>query len=424
MLNQLDTLIAFALIMLLLSLLIMTVVQGANVLLQRRGRHLLWGVAQILKQMGADETSANAIAKRVLLHPAVSPSQMVYASAIRADELARLLREVMNDPSVCPANMRTADWYTRLVDTSATVSANSLEQITAQRAVDPQAMQVSLHTVVEALDAPIRQVLTNAGVQQADRTAEQLRDAVEMRLRATIADTRQTAADLKAWFNMIMDRTTESFVAWTRSITIAVSIVFCLMLQVDALEILEQLSTDKELRAKLVAQVEPTLEQAEGIIAPPNGANALGTQAIKNLHDKLKADPKTAGDAKLIENVPADLDTQEKGEMWLKQAVTDPAKQASIIKQYKDQFTALNEQQGAKVAAQETWIADQISKTQLTLFKDALCWKRYCEWRHWLGMIVAAFFLGLGAPFWFNTLRNLANLRPILASRVQPEREK
>jgi hypothetical protein len=53
---------------------------------------------------------------------------------------------------------------------------------------------------------------------------------------------------------------------------------------------------------------------------------------MKNVHDKLNSDPKTASDAALIANVPADLDTLEKGENWLKQTVTDPQKQASIIK--------------------------------------------------------------------------------------------
>jgi hypothetical protein len=42
----------------------------------------------------------------------------------------------------------------------------------------------------------------------------------------------------------------------------------------------------------------------------------------------------------------------------------------------------------------------------------------YREPRHLLGMFVTMALLSLGAPFWYNVLRQLANLRPVLAARV------
>jgi hypothetical protein len=39
------------------------------------------------------------------------------------------------------------------------------------------------------------------------------------------------------------------------------------------------------------------------------------------------------------------------------------------------------------------------------------------------GLLVAAALLSLGAPFWFNALKTLANLRPLVATREQKERE-
>ena len=41
--------------------------------------------------------------------------------------------------------------------------------------------------------------------------------------------------------------------------------------------------------------------------------------------------------------------------------------------------------------------------------------------KHLLGMLVTALFLSLGAPFWFNMLRNMSNLRPILAGKVDKD---
>jgi hypothetical protein len=42
--------------------------------------------------------------------------------------------------------------------------------------------------------------------------------------------------------------------------------------------------------------------------------------------------------------------------------------------------------------------------------------------KHLLGMFVSALFLSLGAPFWFNALRNMSNLRPILAGKVDEDK--
>jgi hypothetical protein len=36
-------------------------------------------------------------------------------------------------------------------------------------------------------------------------------------------------------------------------------------------------------------------------------------------------------------------------------------------------------------------------------------------WSHFWGMATSAALLSLGAPFWFNLLKTLSNLRPILA---------
>jgi hypothetical protein len=44
-------------------------------------------------------------------------------------------------------------------------------------------------------------------------------------------------------------------------------------------------------------------------------------------------------------------------------------------------------------------------------------------WSHLWGTLASAALLSLGAPFWFNALKTLSNLRPVVASREQKERE-
>jgi len=36
-------------------------------------------------------------------------------------------------------------------------------------------------------------------------------------------------------------------------------------------------------------------------------------------------------------------------------------------------------------------------------------------------VLMSALLLGLGAPFWFNLLKQLTNLRPLIAGKVEKE---
>jgi len=45
------------------------------------------------------------------------------------------------------------------------------------------------------------------------------------------------------------------------------------------------------------------------------------------------------------------------------------------------------------------------------------------SWLHFWGILASAALLSLGAPFWFNMLKTLSNLRPVLANKEQQERQ-
>jgi len=42
-------------------------------------------------------------------------------------------------------------------------------------------------------------------------------------------------------------------------------------------------------------------------------------------------------------------------------------------------------------------------------------------WQHFWGTLASAALLSLGAPFWFNLLKDLSNLRPTLAKKQAQE---
>jgi hypothetical protein len=83
------------------------------------------------------------------------------------------------------------------------------------------------------------------------------------------------------------------------------------------------------------------------------------------------------------------------------------------------QFQALAQRQFDDLSESRKQLLDQLEKTQLKLFDTPFDVSRYKEVRHLGGTIVAALLVSLGASFWFNMLRNLSNLRPIVAGRVE-----
>jgi hypothetical protein len=476
MLDQLDTLIAFALIMLLFSLLITTFVQAFNVVLQRRGFNLVWGVAQVLEQMGVNGNQAKAIAKKVLMYPALSPSRFlpVYAQAVRAGELAKVLGKVMPGvvyPNGVPAN--PPDWYvstlqaadslekriTHRVPDFNTLSAvlqalgaelgAQVSQVLTAPAVDPGQLQSAIlnalrtqasggfRTLREAVDSVAVQVVQELGraVNPAAAatgqpppanipTVPQVRQAIDSVFQTAFAAQMtalwQKAADFKTWFDIVMDRTSERFVAWTRWVTVIASFVFCLVLQVDGLDILKKLYTDKQLRATLVAQVDPTLKQAGDIMAL--ASTALGTDALRELESDLKA-------AGITEKIDSNLDTRAKGEKWLNDHIQDDETKKAVIKKYNEKFEALAQKRLDKLGAAQKDLLKKLDDSQLQLFPasgeiDIKAWfNDMKDWHHLGGILMAGLLLSLGAPFWFNMLKNLSNLRPILANRVDQQAE-
>ena len=95
-LTYVDTLIGFAGVMLLLSLLCTAVVQAVVSVLELRGRSLLWGITLLVGRVLPKLTEGErvAAARRVLRHPALSPDGAL-ATAIRAASL-RILPEVLD----------------------------------------------------------------------------------------------------------------------------------------------------------------------------------------------------------------------------------------------------------------------------------------------------------------------------------------
>src|SRR5579863_9824561 len=118
MLEQVDTAIAFAVVLLFLSLLVTTIVQTVSALLDLRGKNLERGLTTLFHQMSPDlrapasnsnwkkklaqplsaRTLGSQLADAVATHPSVAHT-FARAKAIRADELIAVLKDLCSDTS-------------------------------------------------------------------------------------------------------------------------------------------------------------------------------------------------------------------------------------------------------------------------------------------------------------------------------------
>lgn len=92
MMNHIDALVAFCVVLLLTSLLVTVITQMVVSVLNLRGRNLLWGLNRLLNELHPSSNGeAEEIVKKVLTYPLISKSKNRLASVIRVEELSQLL---------------------------------------------------------------------------------------------------------------------------------------------------------------------------------------------------------------------------------------------------------------------------------------------------------------------------------------------
>jgi hypothetical protein len=373
-LEQFDTILAFAAVMLILSLLITILVQMAVAASNLRGRGLAWGMDRLLRQIDPRLNLGGftkELTEAVLRHPAVAHLGISKAIAIRKEELIQVLEDLATRKSP---------------------GLDDEQQRLLAAALEPLAPAVAGEDVARSV------AVTNELLKAFPGADAAVKQAVERALQAK----RHLEAEVDKWFDTVMDRSTERFTLFTRGYTAILTVALVAVLHIDALAIFAQLTTDKGLRDQIVQQNGELLKQAEGIIKETEQPYALATLAIRSMKDDLK----DKADKDKTDSVPADLDTRAKGLDWVQKNL--PSQLELFGRKMNEAAQARLEQLGAKAKSLS-------SGTSLQLV--AWPWPPF-TWKGLVGMVMSALFLSLGAPFWFNMLKQLSTLRPLLARKV------
>jgi hypothetical protein len=369
-LQNLDTLIAFVVLMLGVSLLITVLTQMVTNLLGLRGTNLRRGLVELLTAVHPDlKNHVQDIAQRVLEHPLVSDSVFAgtkspifarwrLASAIRVEELVGILNK-LSTPAATATSGTVQQAMADIAQKAGVTSSPEMRALVAQ----VKQLASAVTTTAPATPSPAATVPSPSVSMQLDQITKQVPATVEAKL----------GDDLRSWFDSAMDRTAQRFTLQARLVTVIVTVFFVFAAHFDALRVLEQLAADPELRAKLVQSADAMQKHAEQVLSTPGASPAPTGPSTTS--------PASPGDAKAAQAQLEEL-----------------RKRAEAIK-------------------------NDLSKTGFQLIADPYPGLRFSA-AELPGLLVAWALLSLGAPFWFNALKTLTNLRPLLATKQEKEQER
>jgi hypothetical protein len=406
MLSTLDTVIGFAVIMTVLSLLITLVVQMVSATLSLRGKNLANALALTFQTIDPSIGKyAHSLAAQILRDPIFSDSlwqhktrRSLDANAQkfivaqrklrdarlrrpddpnRAEAISKATSEVnsakaaITIPNVPPNREKpwgfwTLPWGGSMEIATAIRPGEIYRVLQEIREMSPEEAQLfnipkeltdkaqGLIVALHRLDRPAMEsrVKLKDIVTVANMFAPEQQKAVVDTLGnfgATVERATTQAYDrFQRWFGSAQDRAEQWFHIHVRMVTVVAAVLVSIFLQLDTVEIYDKLRHEPKLVEALVKAAPGTLEQG----------TAVQGQLDADAREKAFADLKTKLDSTGFELLPRG---------WFAR-----------------------------------WPAD-----------------KFWWFNHLFGLALSAGLLTLGAPFWFNLLKNLTNLRPAVASLVE-----
>lgn len=214
---------------------------------------------------------------------------------------------------------------------------------------------------------------------------------------------------IMCWFSRMERGLSQRFTLITRYLTLLCAFGLAVIFQVSAPEILKRLSIDpnyKEAATNWITTYEEKLTEATSWEDVP--AKAL--EELQKEHETLKELQIVRGSGRTEKEI---LD-----ELHLAFG-KDPNKATTLLNEYKQNLDKLH-QEGYEQAIQKV---EESVGTLATLNIVPLSggWEFYGSGTNWLGIFMTTVLLGLGAPFWFNTLKGLTNLRDALSPKDKKE---
>ncbi len=359
LLGLLETLIGFTAVMALLSLVVTALAQFVKSALRLRGRNLYRGLTVLFDSIGSqsDAHAPKDLAEKVCL----SRDLM----SIERRMFEKKIQGISNKIPADSSKLRIPIWLTGSARTH--ISKDELKEL------------------IQKYEGGVKTEHLNMLLSQVDKFFPRLETGLDQR------------------FQFIM-----------RVVSVGCAVGVAFVFQVSALKLLQDLSTDPELRAKYVLAAEGVLAESEASLKRLTSYEDVSEEALRRLQAKH---PELA--LKLEEVSGAG---SSKGDMLdeLGFVLQDVPTRPAILREYDSTLIELYKEQN-KAAL------DQLHEStgKLATF-DIRPWayggtfyvsSAGLEWKNLLGVMVTAILLTFGAPFWFEQLKDVAKLRDVFSQR-------
>ena len=432
MLDSLDSLIAFTLIFTVVSLLVTIVVQMISSVLNLRGHNLACALAETIETIQPDLAArAKTIANHLLEDPLISDNQIfglrLRAHAVRPEELFDLLRRIASGKKTAPDEIKA--------DALVLLQALGVDEKHLRDAASAaREAQGVLSTVLNSVESLADETQKNTIKTNLERVIETFTESAagKVAAAASVAEQKIHEASRKfaGWFAVGQERAQEWFTMHARFATLVIGAVFAYGLQLDAIQIFKDVSTNRAMRDKLVAQSTVVLGQAEKTL----GAPGVLEQAFALWRPKQTAPIQAAIEGAKVSVSPAD--TREKFRAKLQAGLASLAAKPETKPAVDIALQAFDAEvdKTASAALKEGWanyeaVKGDLKDSGFALFPVAGSngrwntgrWPWEVSRRHQLGIFFSVLLLSLGAPFWFNTLKSLASLRSAVAGKISDE---
>jgi hypothetical protein len=275
MLDSLDTLIAFALIFTIVSLLITIGVQMITSLSNLRGKNLAWGIAEAFEAIAPElkaevKGKGKTLADHLLNDALISDSQCWRikgaASAVRPDELFDLLHRIATNKKPGTPDEIKQDVVTLFRNLGVPASVFELVENEKQQLEN---LRADITTQLAALpDGPAKEQLQKVKTETEAKLANVAGYAADVAIRWAAQgekEIKKVYEKFEHWFETRQERSQEWFTTHARIITGILGLAAAFVLQLDTIEIYKLVSSNRAVRDSLVAQTKNVLEQGEKV---------------------------------------------------------------------------------------------------------------------------------------------------------------
>jgi hypothetical protein len=224
------------------------------------------------------------------------------------------------------------------------------------------------------------------------------------------------------WTNICQERVQQWFAMHTRIITVVFAFVFAFWLQLDSVEVFKLVSSNKAVRDKIVAQAAGLTAQADKAF---RDSQSVLQKAFDAWPDKTDPAVQTAVASIKVES----NDTREKLTDRIKTALASVPNNEAHLKSFNETLDKTATDTLKEKAGDYNAVKADFENTGFDLFPKTNKgrWGNGTDWNgsrgHRWGILFSAGLLSLGAPFWYNALKNLTSLRSTVAQNISKEKE-